>query len=140
MLSDWLIRRLGNRTWGRRLVGCVSLLLAGLATLSTLWVQEVWLLALLFSAMFFFNDANMGPAWASCADVGERYAGTLSGAMNMTGAFFGAVGMAFAGYCFRRHYNEVVFIVFTCSYVLAALSWLLVDVTKPLVAKEPLPE
>jgi len=25
MLSDWLIRRLGSRTWGRRLVGFVSL-------------------------------------------------------------------------------------------------------------------
>jgi len=95
----------------------------------------VWLLALLFSAMFFFNDANMGPAWASCADVGERYAGTLSGAMNMTGAFFGAVGMAFAGACFHRHYDAVVFAVFACSYLLAALCWLLVDVTRPIEPK-----
>jgi len=37
-------------------------------------------LALAFSAWFFFNDATMGPAWAACADVGEHYAGTLSGA------------------------------------------------------------
>ena len=46
----------------------------------------------------FFNDAMMGPAWASCADIGERHAGTLSGAMNMTGAFLGAAGMTLAGW------------------------------------------
>ena len=77
----------------------------------------------------------MGPAWASCADVGERYAGTLSGAMNMVGAFFGAAGAVFAGYCLRRHQDELLFIVFACSYALAALCWLAVDVTKPLVPK-----
>jgi sugar phosphate permease len=133
VLSDWLIRRTGSRTWGRRLVGCLSLLLAALAVLSAVWVREAWMLGLAFSAMFFFNDGTMGPAWASCADIGERHAGTLSGAMNMTGAFLGAVGMAFAGACLHRGLTEVVFVVFACSYVLAALCWLAVDVTKPLV-------
>jgi MFS transporter, ACS family, glucarate transporter len=132
VLSDWLGQRLGDRKWGRRLVGCVSLALAGVAVLSVPWAEEVWLLAVLFSAMFFFNDANMGPAWASCADVGERYAGTLSGAMNMTGAFLGAAGMAFAGAFFRRGWDVPVFVVFAGSYALAALCWLAVDVTRPL--------
>ena len=78
---------------------------------------------------------TLGPAWASCADVGERYTGTLSGAMNMTGAFFGAVGMAIAGRLFHRGLDDVVFLLFACSYGLAALCWLAVDVTKPLVPK-----
>ena len=97
VVSDWLIRRLGSRKWGRRLVGCVALALAGLATLCTPWVHEVWQLAIVLAAWIFFNDAMMGPAWASCADIGERHAGTLSGAMNMTGAFAGAAGMTLAG-------------------------------------------
>jgi sugar phosphate permease len=134
-LSDFLVRRLGSRTWGRRLVGCTALALAGVATLSSIWVEEAWLLGLAFSAMFFFSDANMAPAWAACADVAESYAGTLSGAMNMTGAFLGAAGMAFAGACFHRDVNAPVFVVFACSYGLAALCWLAVDVTKPLVPK-----
>jgi sugar phosphate permease len=136
MVSDWLIRRMGNRTWGRRLVGLFSLALAGVAVLFVPWVEDVWLLAALFSAMFFFNDANMGPSWASCADVGERYAGTLSGAMNMTGAFLGAAGMNFAGYCFKQHSYMPVFVVFACSYGLASLCWLAVDVTRPLIPKD----
>src|SRR5205085_8726303 len=115
--------------------GCTSLVCAGLTILSTLWVHEVWLLALAFGLAFFFNDATMGPAWASCADVGERHAGTLSGAMNMTGAFLGAVAMSFAGALFHRQLDGVVFVAFACSYALAALCWLAVDVTQPLVPR-----
>jgi sugar phosphate permease len=136
VLSDWLSRRTGSRKWGRRLVGGLSLVLAALACLSAIWATEVWLIALSFSAWFFFSDATMGPAWASCADVGERYAGTLSGAMNMTGAFLGALGMALAGRLLRRGEDEVMFVLFACSYALAALCWLAVDVTKPLVPKD----
>jgi sugar phosphate permease len=138
-LSDWLIRRTGSRKWGRRFVGFLTLALAGLACLLPIWAREVWLVGLAFSAWFFFNDGMLGPAWASCADVGEGYAGTLSGAMNMTGAFFGAAGIAFAGTRMERGQNEIMFLVFACSYGLAALCWLAVDVTKPLVprASEP---
>jgi sugar phosphate permease len=137
VLSDALIRHTGSRTWGRRLVGGLALFLAALMCLLVLWTDEVWLIALAFSAWFFFSDANMGPAWASCADVGERYAGTLSGAMNMTGAFLGAVGMGLAGWLLKRHLDDAMFIIFAGSYVLASLCWLAVDVTRPLVPKDP---
>jgi nitrate/nitrite transporter NarK len=133
VLSDWIIQRWGSRKWGRRLNGAVGLGLAGLAMLSTIWAREVWLLGLLFSAAFFLNDLNMGPAWAACADIGERSAATLSGAMNMLGSLAGAAGTAFAGYFFNLEETELVFIVFGVSYGLAALCWLGVDVTKPLV-------
>jgi sugar phosphate permease len=140
LLSDLIIRSTGSRKWGRRLVGCVSLALAGLAILAPLAVEHTWLLGAAFCAMFFFSDANMGPAWASCADVGERYAGTLSGAMNMTGAFAGAAGMALAGVLFHQGQDDLVFILFGCSYALASLCWLLVDVSKPLVRKDAFTE
>jgi phosphate/sulfate permease len=81
---------------------------------------------------FFFNDATMGPAWAASADVGERHAGALSGAMNMAGAMFAAVAMSFAGALFHENYDDLVFVAFACSYVLGALCWLVVDVTQPL--------
>ena len=74
----------------------------------------------------------IGPAWASCADVGERYAGTLSGTMNMTGAFAGAAGVAMAGRLLHTGHSQLMFVIFACSYGMAALCWLLVDVTKPL--------
>jgi ACS family glucarate transporter-like MFS transporter len=133
-VSDWIIRRTGNRKWGRRLNGSIGLVFAGLASLAVPWTGEVWLLGWLFCVSFFFSDIVMGPAWASCADIGERYAGTLSGAMNMVGAFAGAAGMALAGFLLKQGQEELLFILFAVGYILAALCWLLVDVTKPLTA------
>ena len=135
LLSDWISRHWGSRKWGRRFNGSIGLVLAGVALACVPWVQSVWLLAFLFSAAAFCNDLNMGPAWAACADVGERYAGTLSGAMNMTGNFSGAVGMAIAGFLLQRGYDITLFFVFGVSYTLAALCWLMVDVTKPVVVE-----
>jgi MFS transporter, ACS family, glucarate transporter len=133
-LSDWLIRRTGSRNAGRRLIGVTSMAFAALMILSPIWIDDVWLLALVFSMAFFFNDATMGPAWASCADVGERHAGALSGAMNMTGAFFAAVAMTFAGMLFHWQLDALVFVAFACSYALAGVCWLAVDVTRPLAS------
>jgi sugar phosphate permease len=134
--SDLLIRRTGNRQWGRRAVGLLGLALAGATFLSTIWVHETWLLGLLLALSFFGNDLAMGPAWASCADIGERYAGTLSGGMNMIGAFFGAAGTKLAGRLLKEGQPDWVFIIFAVVYGLAALCWLGVDVTKRL-AGEP---
>jgi MFS family permease len=133
VVSDWLIRRLGSRTWGRRLVGCVAMGFAAASTLCMLWVHEVWQLAVVLGAWFFFCDAMIGPAWASCTDIGERHAGTLSGAMNMTGAFCGAAGMTLAGIWLDGKQYSLMFSVFAACYALAALCWFAVDVSKPLV-------
>jgi len=139
-LSDGINRWTGRRNLGRRVVGCTSLSLAAVAIASSIWVEDVSLLALTFSMAFFFNDATMGPAWASCADVGERYAGALSGAMNMTGSFFAAFAMYVAGVLFYWHLDEAVFLMFAASYALGAVCWLAVDVTKPIVATSPAAE
>jgi MFS family permease len=150
LFSDWMIRSTGNRAWGRRLSGLIGHGCAGVALLSTIWVENVWALGALLSAAFFFNDLAMGPAWASCADIGERYAGTLGGAMNMVGNIGGALGALVAGELFGREFllqiadggafrdfrfigNDLVFIVFACSFWFGSLCWMGVDVTKPLV-------
>jgi MFS family permease len=130
--SDWIIRRTGNRQWGRRAVGLLGLALAGITLLSAQWVSEIWLLGLLLTLTFFGNDLTMGPAWASCADIGERFAGTLSGAMNMVGAFAGATGMWLAGRLLDQQRVELMFTLFAGSYVLGSLCWLGVDARKRL--------
>jgi predicted MFS family arabinose efflux permease len=130
--SDWLIRRWGSRKWGRRINGVAGLALAGLAFAATALVHDVWLLALLLCLAQFGNDFCMGPAWAACADIGERYAGTLSGTMNMTSNFTGAVGATVAGYFFEQGQAELVFFIYGGIYLVGALCWLGIDVTKPL--------
>jgi sugar phosphate permease len=133
VLSDWLIRRWGSRAWGRRVNGLAGLALAGLAFAAIAWVQDVRVLALLLCAAQFGNDFCMGPAWASCADVGGRYAGTLSGAMNMTSNFTGAVGAVVAGALFDAGHSALVFPLFGAIWLAGALWWLGIDVTESLV-------
>ncbi len=134
--SDWLIRRWRSRQWGRRVVGACGLALAGIAFFSANSVEETWLLGLFLTVTFFGNDLTMGPAWASCADIGERFAGTLSGTMNMIGAFAGAGGAALAGYLLRHGRPELIFVLFAGVYLLAALCWLGIDVRKRLIAAD----
>lgn len=131
VVSDGLIRRWGSRKWGRRFNGLTGLVLAGLAFAASAYVEDVYLLALLLCAAQFGNDFNMGPGWAACADVGERYAGTISGAMNMTSNITGAAGAALAGYLFSRHESGVVFLLFGGLWVMGAICWFGIDVTKP---------
>src|SRR5205814_6173769 len=136
-LSDWFIRRSGNRKWGRRLNGSVGLTLAGLAIFSTIWVHNVYLLGALLCFTFFCNDINMGPAWAACADVGERYAGTVGGAMNMVGNLMAAAGSLMAGRLFHAGHTRVVFVIFACSFWVASVCWMGVDATKSLSFRRP---
>jgi len=131
VLSDTIIRRTGNRRWGRRLNGTVAALVAGTALLATTQVQDPWALGALLCLTFFCNDLAMGPAWASCADVGRRYAGTIGGTMNMIGNLAGAAGAALVGWLFTIDQPNLVFVIFACSFALSSLCWLAVDVTRP---------
>lgn len=150
LVSDWIIRRRGDRRWGRRLSGLFGHTCAGLALLAAGQVEDIRLLAALLSLTFFCNDLAMGPAWACCADIGERYAGTLGGAMNMLGNLGGALGAVIAGSLLGQTFplpfgpaggtvagNDLVFVVFAGSFWLAALCWLGVDATRPLGTAAP---
>jgi MFS transporter, ACS family, glucarate transporter len=139
MLSDWIFRRWGSRRWARRIIGMIGTTLAGVFTLLIPFTGDVWMLGIVVGLAFAFSDLNMGPAWAACVDVGEGYAGTVSGTMNMSNAFAGAVGAVFTGYMLRRGQPEWLFVVFAGSYLLAAVGWLLVDVSKPMLAREDTP-
>lgn len=146
LLSDWIIRKTGNRKWGRRLNGTVGMALGGLGWLALNQVKETWALAAVLCAIFFLNDLAMGPVWACCADIGERHAGTLGGAMNMIGSLFGALGNLTAGALFGKEFvlrfldgqdyrfsgNSLLFMLYACAFWLAVLCWQCVDATKTL--------
>lgn len=147
VLSDWIIRRFHSRKWGRR-VSAVGLILAGLAMLATIWVNDVIALGLLLCLTFFCNDLNMGPAWAACSDIGERYAGTVGGAMNMIGNLCAALMTVVSGILLERKDvpleflgfsvlgRDLLFGIFACSFTMGAFCWLLVDASKPLMVRQ----
>ena len=129
--SDAVIRRWGKR-WGRRIVGGTGLTLAALAIVSVPWVENVVLLGFLLSLAFVGNDLAMAPAWASAADIGERYTGVLSGAMNMMASFMAAIQAIVIGQFFENHNLVAPFLILAASYALGTLCWIGVDVRKTL--------
>lgn len=144
-LSDWIMRRLDNRRLGRRIVGASGLALAGTMILVSPWVENVFWLGVIYGLTFLGNDLSMGPAWAAASDIGERYAATISGVMNMMASlmaalaaivatqFFNAASVAAQAGDTKGHhfYITLPFIIFAASYFLGALCWLRVDVTEP---------
>jgi sugar phosphate permease len=134
-LSDLFIRHWGVR-WGRRSIGAVGLALGAVGMMAAPWAKNLWMLGGALCLTFVGNDLAMGPAWAAAADIGGRHTGVLSGAMNMTASLTAAVGAKATGHLFARGYLLLPFVIYSCSYLLGALSWLGVDVTQTLTRRE----
>ncbi len=150
ILSDAYIRRTGNRKWGRRLLGMVGYSGAGLCYLAAAGVKwydpsNLWLFVFFIILMGFMNDLIMAPAWATCQDIGQSYAATVSGTMNMVGNLFGAVtGILVTGeiedtYSKDGTSNWMIycFVLYSAVYFLGVIAWMFIDASKPIVSEDP---
>jgi nitrate/nitrite transporter NarK len=82
----------------------------------------------------FFNDLVMPGAWATCMDIGGKYAGTVAGSMNMMGNIAGFVAPMTGGYILREtggNWNMFLYVM-AGMYVLGTFCWPLIDPTKTL--------
>lgn len=81
-----------------------------------------------------FNDFVMPAAWAGCMDVGGRYAGTVSGTMNMMGSVAGALSPLVIGYllAWTNQNWTLTFYISASVYSLGAVCWLFLDAHTPL--------
>jgi MFS family permease len=135
LLTDWFIRRTGNRKWGRRLFGMVGHgVCAGCYFLSML-APTPWLFVLAVALAAFWNDLTMGAAWASCLDIGGKYSGIVSGCMNTVGNLGGAVAGITTGWILDQFGRQLGWQInlasFGTVYVIAVFLWLRFDATKP---------
>lgn len=162
-LTDWFIRRTGSRKWGRRLFGIGGHGLCALCCfLAFLYPADAFSVFLFISLAAFWNDLTMGAAWASCQDIGKRYAAIVAGCMNFIGNLGGAVVGKVTGLIIRQTLAaqaagasvtveqltsaqrseaellgyKINFFMFGVAYLLAAALWLYFDSTKPVVPEE----
>ncbi|HVW62165.1 MAG TPA: hypothetical protein VHC48_19075 [Puia sp.] len=100
-LSDVSSLKFGIKK-GRRLVGSISLALSAcclfLTAATTGKVSGMIFLVLGFGLM----DCMLPIAWAICLDIGGKYAGAVSGAMNSAGNLGGFVCSILFGYIVQR--------------------------------------
>jgi len=134
VIGGWLCDRLSRRfgvSRGRRMVGASSLLISAFflaaVALTTGKMSGVVLLALGFGVM----DAMLPAAWAICLDVGGRFSGAVTGAMNTAGQAGGFACTALFGYLVERSgdYNRPIFVIAAMVMVSAFLFWK-IDPTK----------
>lgn len=145
MLTDSFIRRTGDRKWGRRLFGVIGHGVCSACYFLSILIEEPWLFIAAITFATFCNDLTMGSAWASCLDIGRRYAGIVAGCMNTVGNLGGAAAGYLTGwvldlYPTNHHLAwKINFGIFGTVYLLAMLLWLRFDSTKP-VAERDYPE
>lgn len=147
-LSDWMIRRTGSRRWGRSLIGCAGFTGAGLCVLATGFVTAAWQAVGLLCLAFLINDLAIPVIWSACADIGGRFAGTVSGIMNMAGGIGAVVSpmlipralQALPGDYEASVRWRIIFAGLAVSWFVAAAAWLVIDASRPLFTVTSSPE
>lgn len=127
------VRKMGLK-WGRRSIGLAGLGSAALFTAAVLMTNHR------LSALLFLALANGGitfqqpTVFALCLDIGGKYAGAVTGAMN-TAAQIGSLASAVAfGYLVAHFGNyNVPLIPMTALLLIGALLWLKIDPTRELI-------
>jgi ACS family glucarate transporter-like MFS transporter len=134
-LSDYLIRRTGNKRWGRSLQGVVGFGLAGIVTLFIpSFPNHLYVIVALCLASF-FQDLAIPIIWAVTADIGERYAATVAGCMNFVNGAGGILGIFLAPRLATEYGWNRVFIINGVVYLIGALLWLRVNAAERIDAK-----
>lgn len=129
-----LARWAGSVSLSRKLLSCTGF--AGGAVFLTIATQmhdPLRAMAAMGLASF-CNDLNMPGAWGSCMDIGGKYAGTVSGSMNMMGNLAGFAAPVAGGYIlqhYNRDYNLFLYVM-AVAYVIGFLVWPFIDPVTPI--------
>lgn len=137
MLAGWatphLQHRLGGMSLTRRLIGVIGLVGAAGCLIAATFVHHPILAVAAIAGASFCNDLTLPGAWTTCMDVGDKYVGTVSGAMNMMGNLGGFVSPIVLGYIVHRTGNwDLTFYLTASLYFLGALCWWFIDPVTPL--------
>ena len=97
-LATPLRRTTGSVAKARRVVAITGFVAASACTLIFTRIADPTSAMIMLGMAGFFNDFAMPPAWAGAMDIGGRYSGTVSGAMNMMAGIAGASSALVVGY------------------------------------------
>ena len=135
--AGWLVRRSFSVTFARRLLAIVGFTGASVMLLWSVYIRNPVLAMVAMGMAGFFNDLTIPGSWGTCMDIGGRFAGTVSGSMNMMGNFGGMLSAQLAGFLVELSGGgwQNVLLVSSAVYFLGGLCWLFIDPTTSLEAK-----
>lgn len=137
--APWLAARVGGVRAARRCVGITGLLAAAGLIFLSIHLENPYLAMFAMGLAGLANDVTIAGSWASCMDIGGRFAGSVSGGMNMGGAGGGAVAALLVGYILHWSGNDwnIALYSFVGIYVVAAICWLGIDPVTPIEGARP---
>jgi MFS family permease len=122
----------------RRLLGSFGFLAASLLLILSINIPNATAAMLVMGLASFANDLVMPGSWGACMDVGGKYAGTLSGSMNMMGNLAGFVAPVATGYILQatnQNWNINLYVM-AVVYLLGVFCWPFIDPVTPLGSSE----
>jgi ACS family glucarate transporter-like MFS transporter len=129
--TDRFVVRFGP-IWGRRIPGVTAGVLVASLYLLAPHLPNVWWFVGAMAAISLSIDFCLGSMWATYQDIGGRQVASVLGLGNMC-ASFGSAGFTwFSGRLADHNEWNTVFLLAAASMVVATVSWLLIDPTKPL--------
>ncbi len=158
-LTDWFIRRTGNRKLGRRLFGIIGHSGCVVCFLLCREMSTAFWFFVTISLTGFCADITMASSWSLCQDIGRRLAAIVAGCMNMIGNLGSALSMLVTGYMLKLGLHiegrqlgiaaeqldeaaktagemrgfQIAFLIFAAVHVVSVFCWCMVDSTKPVV-------
>ena len=133
-----LARRSGSIAFARRVVAVTGFLGASTCIFIFAGIDDPRRAMVVLGFAGFFNDFVMPAAWAGTMDIGGRYSGTVSGAMNMMGSIAGAASVLVVGYLLAWTGGNwtLTFYISSGIYLVGALCWLFLDSHTPIEREE----
>jgi sugar phosphate permease len=131
--SDALVRRMGLKR-GRRTIAMIGLSASALFTVATILTPNKYA-ALVFLALSYAGSDFMLPtAWAVCLDIGKKYAGAVTGAMNTAGQIGSFISSVLFGYFVKYSGSyDVPLVPITMMLAISAALWMRIDATEALI-------
>ena len=132
LLLAKLSKAFRSDTRARSIMGRLGAVVAATCLIASVKAESPLLALFLISFASFGNDLTMPAAWGAAMNIGGRYAGTLSGSMNMMGNFGGGffpIAFPLIKAAFGIDY---VFYVSAGAYVISFLAWTFLDSSQAL--------
>ena len=133
-LLSALVRRGFSARISRRVLATTGFIGASLLLTVSIQLADAKWAMLAMGLASFCNDLAMPPSWAACMDIGGKYAGTVSGSMNMMGNLAGFAAPVLGGYILQwthGNWNSFLYLM-AAVYMMGTFCWPFIDPVTPL--------
>ena len=137
VIADWITRRTGSVTIGRRSVGVSGFLLGAVGYTAAMYGHSAGAAIAFLALASGAHDLTLPVLWATTTDAGGRFGGTAAGFVNFASSLSGMLAPLSAALLQRMFGSfHAVFFAAAAMYLFGAALWLVIDPRKSLSTKD----